>query len=176
MKLKTHYVFSTGLISLLLSLLFSLNFYYNLFIAFYSSFLGNTLIDRIGHKEMLTRRGYIPVRTPLTHTLPRSIGWGLVVILPLLYLIYETHYGYSYYYDDGYYYSFLPVIISGILVGPSHMLLDVFTENGIYIKKNGKWRRYALAHFKYDNIGINGLAIFLGFLMLLASYYFSYHY
>jgi len=41
------------------------------------------------------------------------------------------------------------------------MLLDIFTEKGIYHKVNGKWRRIALAHFSYDNPIVNGLAILL---------------
>ena len=72
-------------------------------------------------------------------------------------------------------------LIGGILVGPSHMLLDVFTERGIYHKVNGKWRRVALAHFSYDNPAVNGLAILLGILMLFAAmelhtYHYYYHY
>jgi hypothetical protein len=68
-------------------------------------------------------------------------------------------------------------LIGGILVGPSHMLLDVFTERGIYVKRNGKWRRFALAHFSYDNPLVNGLAILLGVIMLLAALYLHhYHY
>ncbi|WP_232616484.1 hypothetical protein [Sulfurisphaera tokodaii] len=30
-------------------------------------------------------------------------------------------------------------------------LSDMFTEAGVYVKKNGKWRMFALAHYKYDN-------------------------
>ena len=37
-----------------------------------------------------------------------------------------------------------------LLNGSSHMLLDVFTERGIYVKRNGKRRRVALAHFSYE--------------------------
>ncbi|MEJ2775809.1 hypothetical protein WIW90_06225 [Sulfolobaceae archaeon RB850M] len=40
---------------------------------------------------------------------------------------------------------FLALVSS--LNGPSHMLLDVFTERGKYVRKNGGWRRVALAHF-----------------------------
>ena len=67
--------------------------------------------------------------------------------------------------------SYEVIIISliALLNGPSHMLLDAFTERGIYVKRNGKWRRVALAHFSYDNPAVNGLAILLGILMLFAS-------
>jgi len=58
-----------------------------------------------------------------------------------------------------------------LLNGPSHMLLDVFTERGIYVKRNGKWKRFALAHFSYDNPAVNWIAILFGILMLFTSYY-----
>ena len=81
MKLVTHYVFSTGLLTLLSS--FFLNFYTAFFLSSIIAVLGNSLIDRLGHKEIQTRRGLIPVRTPLTHTLPRSVLWGWVPSLIL---------------------------------------------------------------------------------------------
>jgi len=163
MKLVTHYVFSTGLLTLLSS--FFLNFYTAFFLSSIIAVLGNSLIDRLGHKA---GRGLIPVRTPLTHTLPRSVLWGWVPSLILIPLN-----------------SYEVIIISliALLNGPSHMLLDAFTERGIYVKRNGKWRRVALAHFSYDNPAVNGLAILLGILMLFAAtqlhiyhYYHYYHY
>ena len=152
MKLVTHYVFSTGLLTLLSS--FFLNFYTAFFLSSIIAVLGNSLIDRLGHKEIQTRRGLIPVRTPLTHTLPRSVLWGW---LPSLILIPLNSY------------EVIIISLIALLNGPSHMLLDVFTERGIYVKRNGKWRRVALAHFSYDNPAVNGLAILLGILMLFAS-------
>ena len=151
-KLVTHYVFSTGLLTLLSS--FFLNFYTAFFLSSIIAVLGNSLIDRLGHKEIQTRRGLIPVRTPLTHTLPRSVLWGWVPSLILIPLN-----------------SYEVIIISliALLNGPSHMLLDVFTERGIYVKRNGKWKRFALAHFSYDNPAVNGLAIIMGMLMLFAA-------
>jgi len=174
-RLRTHYIFSTGLISLVLSLLFRISFFNILFISFLISFLGNTIIDRIGHKEVATRFGEIPVRTPLTHTFPRSIIWGVISSLPVLFIaLYLSHYYYDYsYYSNRYETTLIYIIsilISGILVGPSHMLLDVFTEKGIYVKRHGKWKRFALAHFRYNNPFANGLAIFFGGIMLYLSY------
>jgi hypothetical protein len=49
------------------------------------------------------------------------------------------------------------------------MILDIFTERGIYIKRNGKWERYALAHFKYNDPLANGLAILAGTMLMLMS-------
>ncbi|MEM0113662.1 MAG: DUF1286 domain-containing protein [Metallosphaera sp.] len=169
MKLRTHYIFSTGLLSLLDSVLFHEYFYYTLLLSGIVSVIGNSLIDRIGHKEITTRYGYIPVRTPLTHTIPRSVIWGIISVVPIL--IPLLIYGFSYH---EYYFSLnnkvaLLTLLNGVIIGPSHMLLDVFTERGIYVKKHGKWRRFALAHFRYDNPAINGLAIIVGVIMLLIS-------
>ncbi|MCH4814171.1 MAG: DUF1286 domain-containing protein [Saccharolobus sp.] len=169
MKLRTHYIFSTGLLSLLDSVLFHEYFYYTLIFSGIVSVIGNSLIDRIGHKEIATRYGYIPVRTPLTHTIPRSIAWGIISVVPILILL--LIYGFNYH---EYYFSLnnkvvLLTLLNGLVVGPSHMLLDVFTERGIYVKKYGKWRRFALAHFRYDNLAINGLAIIAGVIMFLIS-------
>ncbi|ACP50054.1 Protein of unknown function DUF1286 (plasmid) [Sulfolobus islandicus Y.N.15.51] len=179
MKLRTHYIFSTGLLTLLDSVLFHEYFYYALILSGIVSVIGNSLIDRIGHKEIATRYGYIPVRTPLTHTIPRSVVWGIVSVVPVFILLLIYYYGFSYH---EYYFSLsnkvvLLILLNGVVVGPSHLFLDVFTERGIYHKVNGKWRRFALAHFSYDNPLVNGLAILLGIIMLLAALYLhNYHY
>ena len=166
MKLRTHYVFSTGLLTLVDTLF--INFYYSLVLSAYGAVIANTLIDKLGHREVLTRRGYVPARTPLTHTLYRSIAWGLISIIPfllLLLLLTKTRY-----------YYIIPLAIDGIIVGPSHMLLDAFTERGVYVKRKGKWVRFALAHYKYDNPTVNSLAILAGFLLLLIAYYIAHFY
>lgn len=164
MKLRTHYVFSLGLLSLLDSLLLS-NSLEVIIISGIISVTANNVIDYLGHEI----KGKYISRTPRTHTLPRSIGWGLLTTVPIivaLYFLSSTE-------------LILITILDGIIVGPSHMLLDIFTERGIYHKINGRWRRIALAHFSYDNPAVNGLAILLGVLMLFAAlhhYYYDYHY
>ena len=108
---------------------------------------------------------------PRTHTVYRSILWGLLLSLPI---------GVLYFVFPSFLFVF-SVILDGLLVGPSHMILDVFTERGIYHKVNGKWRRIAFAHFSYNNPLANGLVILLGILMLFAAmelhtYHYYYHY
>ncbi|QGR18626.1 DUF1286 domain-containing protein [Stygiolobus azoricus] len=162
MKLQTHYVFSLGLLTFLDTLLVH-HFYTSLFFSGVVSVLGNTLIDRLGHEVRSVYGKEIIKRTPLTHTLPRSVIWGFIPAL-LLSLLY--YYIYEYVSEE-----LLSLALVSLLNGPSHMLLDVFTERGIYVKRNGKWRRFALAHFSYNNPAVNGLAFMLGVLMLFASYY-----
>ncbi|AWS00704.1 DUF1286 domain-containing protein [Metallosphaera hakonensis] len=143
MKLVTHYVFTTGILTIMATPF--LGFYSGLIFSFIISWVSNTLIDRLGHE---TRGGYIR-RTPRTHTLFRSIPWGLIPAVPIAILGGD-----------------LPIMVLGVIAGPSHMLLDVFTERGIYVKRCGKWKRLALAHFSYNNPLVNGIAIVIGALLL----------
>ena len=176
MKLQTHVIFSTGLLTLINSLF--TNFNSSLILAAIISIIANSLIDKLGHEEKLTKYGYIPARTPLTHTVYRSIAWGIVSTIPLIIIplalltLTQSTYEYNYHhliYEYNYYHLIPLMIIDGIIVGPSHILLDAFTKTGIFVKKNGKWKRAAIAHFKYDNPVLNGLAILAGIIMLIIS-------
>jgi hypothetical protein len=170
MLLRTHYVFSMGILTFLGSLITQDHFEALVF-AGIVSVLANVLIDKLGHEMVWVEGKYLPRRTPLTHTWFRSILWGSLVTIGITFFAYSTLLSPSYYY-----YSYLQLrelivlaIVYGILVGPTHMLLDVFTERGIYVKKNGKWTRYALAHFKYNDPLVNGLAIIVGTMLLIVS-------
>jgi hypothetical protein len=173
MLLRTHYVFSTGVLTFLGNLI-TRDHFEALVLAGVVSVLANLLIDKLGHEMVWVEGKYLPRRTPLTHTWFRSIIWGSIATTTVTLLVYFTLHNSYYYY--GYHYSYFQLrelimltIVYGILVGPSHMLLDVFTERGIYVKKNGKWVRYALAHFKYNDPLANGLAIMVGTMLLIMS-------
>ncbi|QKQ99182.1 DUF1286 domain-containing protein [Metallosphaera tengchongensis] len=143
MKLLTHYVFTTGVLTLMSSPF--LGFYDSLLVSFIIAWISNSLIDRLGHE---VRYGYIR-RTPRTHTLLRSLPWGILPSLPLSLIL------------------GVPIIaFLGIVAGPSHLVLDVLTERGIYVKRRGRWVRYALAHFAYNNPLLNGLFILIGAVFL----------
>jgi len=155
MKLRTHYVFSLGLLFLIDSLIVGSSLYL-LILTGIISVVANNVIDFLGHEV----KGKYIARTPRTHTIPRSIGWGLLVTLPIGITLY-------YLYPD--YYLIYIIVLDGLIVGLSHMLLDIFTERGIYHKVNGKWKRIALAHFSYNNPFANGLVILVGILMLFEA-------
>lgn len=164
MKLQTHYIFSMGLLTLLGTLL-TRDFGFSLFFSSITAVLGNAIIDKAGHE---IRGGFIR-RTPLTHTLPRSAVWGS---LPAIGLSVLSYYLYGHLSSE-----VLTLVLISPLNGLSHMFLDAFTEKGIYIKRNGKWERFALAHFSYDNPAVNGLMIVVGIMMIfLAVHLESYHY
>lgn len=160
MLLRTHYMFTASIVSMILVVLHvdSIN---SFLIALYLSFLGNTIIDQLGHEMKMTRSGAIPVRTPLTHTLPRSVIWGFIPAIPLFIFYHVLS-------------TAIAIGISGLIVGPSHMGLDVMTENGIYVKRNSVWVRFAIAHFRYNNPAINGVMMMIGVLLLFSSL--SFHY
>lgn len=156
MKLRTHYVFSTGLLTLLGTFL-THDFSTSLFFSGVVAVLGNMIIDKIGHE---VKHGYIR-RTPLTHTFPRSMLWGSIPALGLSIL---------YYYMFGYLsHGLILLDLVSPLNGLSHMVLDVFTEKGVYVKKNGNWVRFALAHYPYNDPTTNGLAIVMGILMFFLA-------
>lgn len=114
-----------------------------------------------------TRRGggYVR-RTPLTHTVPRSIAWGGAVpgIIISLLLAYGSQWRVTP--------LAVIVLLSNLLLGPSHMFLDAFTERGgIYVKRRGgRWVRFAIAHISYGNSLANGAAMIVGSLMLFAAF------
>ena len=83
MKLRTHYVFSLGLLFLVDSLIVDSPFYL-LILTGIISIVANNVIDFLGHEI----KGKYISRTPRTHTLPRSIGWGLLVTLPIAVILY----------------------------------------------------------------------------------------
>jgi len=158
LKLLTHYVFSMGLLTLLLAL--GRNpFPESLFLALIMSVTGNLIIDGLGHEE---RRGYVR-RTPLTHTIPRSIFWGALPGIAIIILLY---------YLSGRMIEliYVEIILSSLLMGPSHMILDIFTERGIFVKRRGRWVRLALAHFSYNDVLVNGAAMIMGLLMIFTAY------
>ncbi|MEM3827768.1 MAG: DUF1286 domain-containing protein [Conexivisphaerales archaeon] len=146
MKLKTHIAFSLGISTFVLRLL-GTPIFETLIIAIIVALFANHLIDALGHE------GH--ARTPLTHTPLRSIAWSLLSV-PLAVLPYGP--------------SSLPAALTAaVLAGPSHMLLDAFTEHGIYVKRNGRWRRFALAHIRSNDPIANALALLLGLMGILAS-------
>jgi len=177
MLLRTHYVFSTGVLTFLGSLITQDPFDALVF-AGVVSVLANALIDKLGHEMVWVEGKYLPRRTPLTHTWFRSILWGSLVTMAITLLAYFALHGsyHEYSYNYSYHYSYFQLrelitlaILYGALVGPTHMILDVFTERGIYVKRNGKWERYALAHFKYNDPLANGLAILAGTMLIIMS-------
>ena len=61
------------------------------------------------------------------------------------------------------FFAFVLALI-GVVVAYTHLFLDAFTEGGIYVV-----RRHALAHYAYNNVIVNGLAIVAGLGLVVAG-------
>ena len=140
MKLKTHAIFSTGLLTLINSLF--TNFYSSLILAAIISIIANSLIDMLGHNEegsdskeeycriicRIYRSPHNKVdkdenkdekmyRSPLTHTVYTSIAWGILSTIPLIIMemlakLTQSIYNYNYYHSYEYnYYNLIPLMI-----------------------------------------------------------------
>jgi len=157
MKLITHYIFTTGILTLINSLFIPV--FYAFLYAFIISITINFVIDRFGHKIINKRH----IRIKRTHSVDNSIFVGLLLSLTLITL-------------NEYYYNaiiinneIISIFIDGLIAGPSHLFLDAFTCGGIFVKKNRKWKRFAFMHLKYNNKIINLLSIFSGMLFIIIS-------
>jgi len=161
MKLKTHDIFSAGVLTAIGLILTSpLNSFITACIL---SFVGNGIIDKFGHKRNAMG---IPVRTYKTHSFLRSIIYGGI---PAIILFFAAKYLYS----KGM--TYLPVnlnwlLLQGLFVGPLHLAIDVITEGGIFIKKRGRFQRFALAHIPYDSFLWNSFFKVIGLLILFVIF------
>lgn len=170
MKLITHYTFSIGLIVLIASMVLypGVRKLDSFVTVVWLGYLVNLIVDRAGHRRQLTKYGEIPVRTSLTHSVTTAPVWGFLIGAPS---------GAGVYVATMYVHAFtfslselsIPVLIGfgiwsgimGVIVAYSHLFADSLTMAGIFV--NG--HRWALAHFKYDNPGLNIGFIGLGVLM-----------
>ena len=188
MKTKTHNLFNIGVLTAI-GYLFTTPA--SSFIsAGILSIIGNTLIDSLGHKKKKVylpaydnknRSGLfnfgrknkqnkevvIPVRTYKTHSLLRGTIWGL---LPAIVLSFAVPYlpKDKYIILNGFPYW---ILIQGIFVGPLHLFLDLPTEEGIFVKKNGRFNRFALAHIKYNDLFWNTVFQLIGIAFVILTFY-----
>jgi hypothetical protein len=169
MLLKTHDIFTAGVLSLTGSLITG-NPGFAVFTAFVISLTSNFTIDYFGHENKWINGIKRPVRTYKTHSFLRCAIYGFMPAAAL--------YAFFFYAGRHGSYPFIRtgigfILIQGVLAGPSHLLLDWPTEGGIFVKSKGRWVRNSLAHFKYNNFLVNAAASLAGvicFLPLLASH------
>jgi hypothetical protein len=163
LKLKTHNAFSIGILTVIGS--FFTSPLLSLISASLLALMANQIIDMLGHSK--NAKGYI-VRTPLTHTMFRSILWGLIPAA-ILFLVFRIarHYP-AFHIPDGYPYW---ILLQGIFAGPLHMSMDIITEGGIFFKKNGKFKRYALAHIAYNDPFWNMFFQIIGIALVFLIFY-----
>lgn len=151
MKSQTHVWFSLGTSFYPLAHLVGLT--PALILAVALSAVVNFLIDALGHE----RRGGVPRRTPATHDPVNAaalgaatgglVGWAL------------GHWFGSHIAVHG--------VWAGAYVALGHLLLDLFTGHGIYIRRGGRYRRVAKGRLRYDDKLANTLASLLGVVLFL---------
>ena len=55
----------------------------------------------------------------------------------------------------------------GVVLAYSHLLLDALTEGGVFLGR----RRVALAHFRYNNLILNGAFAALGVVLVFVAFF-----
>ena len=186
MKTKTHNLFSIGVLT-------AIGYLFTTPVASFISagilsIIGNTVIDTLGHKKKKVylpednknhsglfsfarknkkkKEVVIPVRTYKTHSLLRATIWGL---LPAIFLtLAMLHLPRNRFLPGGFQYW---ILIQGLFVGPLHLLLDMPTEEGIFVKDKGRFKRFALAHIKYDDLFWNTVFQLVGLAFVILTFY-----
>jgi len=158
MMRMTHVIFTLGLVALVAAWL-GLGVAVGLLAAVWLAAVVNYIIDAAGHE---VRNGYRR-RTAATHSLTGATAMGAAVgLLPTLVILLAAPGVAGAYYGP---LLLLEVTALGAVAGLSHLLLDALTEGGIYYRG----RRWALAHWRYNNPAANGLFALLGLVMLGAA-------
>ncbi|MDG6933270.1 MAG: DUF1286 domain-containing protein [Nitrososphaerota archaeon] len=165
MRLFTHTTFSWGAGTLLFYII-GMNYYTPLVWALgrylwvfmlVVSWLGNNMIDKLGHG--VTPQGY-PKRLPRTHSIFTAPIWGGLAAILVTWVATQIPFlGVQFYWQDA--------IAIGVFVAYSHLFLDSLTMAGIYFTT----KRIAIMHLSWDSPIGNGLAILAGFAALYVLFF-----
>jgi len=167
MKTKTHNLFNIGILTAIGSLF--VNPIASLISAGILSMTGNAIIDDFGHKK----NNYgIEVRTYKTHSILRATIYGFLPAVILFFIVIHLNYFDKFIPLDRFI-SHKPywILIQGLFVGGLHLLMDVITEGGIFVKKRGRFQRFAIAHIKYNNVFWNTFFQIVGIAILILTFY-----
>jgi len=110
-------------------------------------------MDRAGHE----RKGLTIRRTWVTHSIFTASALGIFLGILLAF-------GFEYVNLP---FSFIAFALQGFVSALSHLFLDAITEGGIFIFT----KRFALAHFRYNNPFLNTGFALLGMLLFFLSLY-----
>ena len=156
MKAITHDFFSVGVGFYLVSRVGGPSTPLYLLLVVWLAIATNGVIDLLGH----FRRGGTPVRSFLTHSVFTAPIWGIAVAVASVYFL-DMVIG-----QKMTALQVLPVAGLGTVFAYSHLLLDAFTEGGVYLGR----RRVAIAHLRYNNLILNGAVAALGVLLAFAAF------
>ena len=136
----THYAFAIGLLAFI--------FPTYLFSAVVLGFAVSFVMDHLGHE----RKGFVIRRTWVTHSVFTAPALGVFLGILLAF-------GFQYVNLP---FSFVAFALEGFVSSLSHLFLDAITEGGIFIFT----KRFALAHFRYDDLFVNTAFALLGIFLL----------
>lgn len=151
MKLFSHIVAGIGMGSLVS--LFSSNHHGAFLYTVILSFVINGAID-LGH----TRIYGITIRSPSTHEVLNCIGLSLL-LGSIIWIAIGDIYGVS----------FQESLIDSLLIAGSHLLGDLITRNGIYVRVGTNMLRISLSSYKYNDPVANLIYILILSLPLVIS-------
>jgi hypothetical protein len=131
------------------------------------SLIINYIIDRFGHTS--GKRG---TRTPRTHSLINATTIGALVGVPFALIMDAIAMNPTTKWLVGNALVAFFVIPLGALGGASHIILDAFTEKGVYVRSGN---RVVIGGFKFNLSTANGIAIVVGIALLLIGIFNSLH-
>ena len=156
MKALTHNLFSIG-VGLYLVLRIEQRPALDALLVIWLALATNEVIDILGH----WKRGGIPVRSFVTHSVFTAPIWGIAVAFSSLWFV-SLVTGRPAGVDQ------LSLGLGlGVVLAYAHLFLDALTEGGVYYGR----RRVALAHLSYNNGMLNAVFAGLGALLIAATFY-----
>lgn len=123
----------------------------------YFSIVINYIVDSIGG-----HRGYR--RSPHTHSIIGSAIISILVSLPIIIAVRSLSLSIPKEIQ-------LSLLALAILVGLSHVLLDMFTADGVYPLWPFKKTKVSLLQTRYDNLILNILMIIVSLLIIIEALY-----
>lgn len=151
MKLFSHIVAGIGLGSL--ASLLSSNHYGAFLYTVILSFIINGVID-LGH----TRIYGVVMRSPYTHEALNCAGLS-VLLGSILWIAIGDIYGVS----------LQESLVASLLIAGSHLLGDLITRNGIYVRVGINMLRISLSSYRYNDPAVNLIYVLILSLPLLIS-------
>jgi hypothetical protein len=159
MKLKTHEIFSFGILGSVGIILGG--GLISLIPAIIISYVVNNIIDKYGH---YTDWAGVIRRSYKTHSILRATLIGLVfsvIVFILFYFVFQKF--------------LLYILIQGLIVGITHLILDIWTPAGIVYKpiknwglaKNKGWVKIRLGKVKNNDYLVNKIISLVGIIMII---------
>ncbi|MCC6016084.1 MAG: metal-dependent hydrolase [Desulfurococcaceae archaeon] len=155
MRRRTHNLFSFAISFAAYSSLLKLELFYSAIISLYLSTVVNYVIDTLGgHKGFR--------RAPYMHSILGSTAISIIASIPVIAI--ATHIIASVE-------LWIELVAIAIVVGLSHIFLDMFTADGIYALWPFTKTRVSLLKARYDNPILNMFTVLISITIIIATLY-----